>query len=457
MIDATRRFARMGADVMRWQYCAQPPSQNLLFGFGPARRSSGRLLTLWNRSRSSSSTPTSPAFTPRSATLDGVGTTSSAARPVAGRAHRGSWSREVTDAYEQYLTVNVLRAFEAFVDDLSNWYIRRSRRRFWDGDEAALRTLWHALVAALRVVAPIMPFLTEHLWQVLVRDALPGRARPSSSPAGPAAGAPDDDAARRGRRRAPARRRSAARPAPSRLKNRQPLRRLVVEGARRRVAPRRDRRRAAREGGRSARWRPPSCGCGRTFPCSGRASGPSSALSAPRSRPVSSRSSTAAGSASPGTSSRPTRCSWSAPRRRAGRWPPPTGVTVALDIELDDELGARARLRPHPPREHPPQGAGPRAHGPHRPAAPGPRRRPARARRLDRARRWRSASRPTPSNHRRFGRPELLVLGELQLAAQLDRQAERDVLADVEPIRLDVVDPLGVEPVDDPDDQPLGS
>ena len=83
--------------------------------------------------------------------------------------------REVTDGYEQYLTVNVLRAFEAFVDDLSNWYIRRSRRRFWDGDEAALRTLWSARWStALRVVSPIMPFLTEHLWQVLVARACPG-------------------------------------------------------------------------------------------------------------------------------------------------------------------------------------------------------------------------------------------------------------------------------------------
>ncbi|HET8741635.1 MAG TPA: DUF5915 domain-containing protein, partial [Gaiella sp.] len=69
-----------------------------------------------------------------------------------------------------WLTVDVIRAFEAYVDDLSNWYIRRSRRRFWDGDETALRTLWHALVQTMRVIAPVMPFLAEHLWQVLVRE-----------------------------------------------------------------------------------------------------------------------------------------------------------------------------------------------------------------------------------------------------------------------------------------------
>jgi isoleucyl-tRNA synthetase len=137
---------------------------------------------------------------------------------------------EVTDAYEQYLTVNALRAFETFVDDLSNWYVRRSRRRFWDGDEAALRTLWTALVDGLRVVSPIMPFLTAHLWKVLVADPVPD-APPSVFLAGwPAMAAPDDDlladvaAVRRlvelGRQ---------AR-ASAKIRTRQPLRRLVAEG-----------------------------------------------------------------------------------------------------------------------------------------------------------------------------------------------------------------------------------
>ena len=48
MIDAEDAFARMGADVMRWQYCAQPPDRNLLFGFGPAHEIKRKLLTFWN-------------------------------------------------------------------------------------------------------------------------------------------------------------------------------------------------------------------------------------------------------------------------------------------------------------------------------------------------------------------------------------------------------------------------
>ena len=51
MIDAEDAFARMGADVMRWQFCAQPPDRNLLFGYGPAHEIKRRLLTLWNSVR----------------------------------------------------------------------------------------------------------------------------------------------------------------------------------------------------------------------------------------------------------------------------------------------------------------------------------------------------------------------------------------------------------------------
>src|SRR3954453_23813983 len=68
------------------------------------------------------------------------------------------------------MTVDGMRASPESVDDLSNWYIGPSRRRFWDGEHEALSTLWYALVQTLRVMAPIMPFLTEHLWRNLVPD-----------------------------------------------------------------------------------------------------------------------------------------------------------------------------------------------------------------------------------------------------------------------------------------------
>jgi isoleucyl-tRNA synthetase len=169
-IDAPDAFRRMGADVMRWQFCAQPPNQNLLFGFGPAHEIKRKLLTLWHSAGFLATYGGIAGWEPR---------WEDAERPPEGGTPLDRWllartaalDEEATAAYEAYLTVDVIRAFESFVDDLSNWYIRRSRRRFWDGEAAALRTLWYALVHALRAVAPIMPFLTEHLWQALVRDA----------------------------------------------------------------------------------------------------------------------------------------------------------------------------------------------------------------------------------------------------------------------------------------------
>jgi len=78
----------------------------------------------------------------------------------------------MTEAYERYWTPALIRSFESFVDDLSNWYIRRSRRRFWDGDEVALWTLWHALVRSVQAIAPVMPFLADFLWRRLRRRRL---------------------------------------------------------------------------------------------------------------------------------------------------------------------------------------------------------------------------------------------------------------------------------------------
>ena len=229
-IDAPDAFARMGADVMRWQFCAQPPDRNLLFGFGPAHEIQRKLLRLWHSVTFLTQYGNVESFTPRFADLDGV---EEATAPL----DRWLLQRtrllveEATDAYERWLTVDVIRAFEAFVDDLSNWYIRCSRRRFWEGDETALRVLWHATVQSLRVIAPVLPFLSEHLWQVLVRE--PCRDAPDSVflAGWPVAPQPDTSAlaAMADARRIVDLGRVAR--SSSGVKLRQPLARLVVEGA----------------------------------------------------------------------------------------------------------------------------------------------------------------------------------------------------------------------------------
>ena len=81
---------------------------------------------------------------------------------------------QVTIAMDAYDTQRAGKLLSTFVDDLSNWYVRRSRRRFWQGDPAAMRTLHETLETVTRLMAPIVPFITERVWQDLVVPVTPG-------------------------------------------------------------------------------------------------------------------------------------------------------------------------------------------------------------------------------------------------------------------------------------------
>jgi isoleucyl-tRNA synthetase len=79
--------------------------------------------------------------------------------------------KEVDAALEDFDSQVAGRALARFIDDLSNWYVRRSRRRFWDGEAAALGTLHECLVTLTQLLAPLVPFITEQVWQELVIPA----------------------------------------------------------------------------------------------------------------------------------------------------------------------------------------------------------------------------------------------------------------------------------------------
>ena len=233
LISAEEAFERMGADVMRWMYCAHPPDRNLLFGYQGAYEVRRRLLTLWNSAKFLVDYGNIEGFSPTYADLDGgpddveLTTTD---RWLLARA--GQVIAESQASLDRYRTDEQISAFEEYLDDLSNWYIRRSRRRFYEFDEAAFRTLWVGVVTALRIIAPVMPFLTEHLWSNLV--AAPCSDAPESVHLAGWPGPPGEmdealliemaavrrvvEAGRRARMEA-------------NIKLRQPLRRVVVRGA----------------------------------------------------------------------------------------------------------------------------------------------------------------------------------------------------------------------------------
>ena len=169
-------FDAYGADAARWYtYVSAPPELSRRVGMnviGEAFRS--YFLTLWN----------TYSFFVLYANLDHPDL--KAAPPAAERPEVDRWLlakvqtliQTVTDALNNYDPTASSRALQDFVvEDLSNWYVRRNRRRFWSGDGkvdlSAYSTLHYALVTVTQLTAPFTPFLAEELWRNLVLSIAP--------------------------------------------------------------------------------------------------------------------------------------------------------------------------------------------------------------------------------------------------------------------------------------------
>jgi isoleucyl-tRNA synthetase len=87
---------------------------------------------------------------------------------------RNTLIKDVTSALDNFDTQRAGTLLAAFIDELSNWYVRRSRRRFWDGDPGALGTLHDTIEVLARLMAPMTPFVTERIWQDLIVPVTPG-------------------------------------------------------------------------------------------------------------------------------------------------------------------------------------------------------------------------------------------------------------------------------------------
>jgi isoleucyl-tRNA synthetase len=162
---------RHGADAVRWF---------MLAGGSPwsARRVGHEtlsevvrkvLLTYWNTASFFTLYAEANRWDPRSTPAP-----PRAERPLLDRwalAELAAVTKGVTEALEDFDTQGAGRLISGFVDDLSNWYVRRSRRRFWDGDPAALGTLHEVLDGLTRLMAPFTPFVTDEVWS---RAVVPG-------------------------------------------------------------------------------------------------------------------------------------------------------------------------------------------------------------------------------------------------------------------------------------------
>lgn len=162
----------MGADLVRWMFCRQNPSQNINFGPVPAEEIRARfLLKLWN----------TYSFLCNYARLDNFDPDGRPV-PLERRPDLDRWIlsdlqkllASAREGLENYDISAFCLEVERFVDDkLSNWYVRRNRRRFWKGEAgedktAAYQTLHECVLTLTRVLAPFIPFITEHMYANLV-------------------------------------------------------------------------------------------------------------------------------------------------------------------------------------------------------------------------------------------------------------------------------------------------
>jgi isoleucyl-tRNA synthetase len=195
-----------GADVMRWMFFKQRYEADILFGKEHAKETRRSFfLPLWNvysffvtyanLDHWAPEQATNPLKGPapalgqvlgagdagRTARKDGGQVTEEESRNELDRwilARLNELVGEVTAALDDYIAYRAARPIEEFVADLSNWYVRRSRRRFWkseaDSDkQSAYRTLYEVLVTLSKLLAPSVPFTAEAFYQNLVRSVDP--------------------------------------------------------------------------------------------------------------------------------------------------------------------------------------------------------------------------------------------------------------------------------------------
>jgi isoleucyl-tRNA synthetase len=187
MIEFSEAAEKAGVDVLRWLFCAHRPEADLWFGYGPADEVRRRfLIPLWNvyafLANYAIADGWQPAHTGGTAPIPPGAALTELDRWIVARLHQ--IVATVTVALEYYDAYAATCELEAFLDDLSNWYVRRNRRRFWraappplaggaggggDSDkDAAYSTLYHVMVTLVKLIAPFAPFVADVIYRNLV-------------------------------------------------------------------------------------------------------------------------------------------------------------------------------------------------------------------------------------------------------------------------------------------------
>ncbi len=171
VVDPWTVIDQSGADALRWYlYTATKPGDARRFSPQLVQESLRRFfLTYWNTYSFFVTYANLDDFDP---TKHGPGTPTELDRWVLSELN--ALVQKVTDGLDNYDPTATGRAIQDFVDDLSNWYVRRSRRRFWKGEvdedkTAAFQTLYTCLVTVTKLIAPYAPFVAEAVYQNLVR------------------------------------------------------------------------------------------------------------------------------------------------------------------------------------------------------------------------------------------------------------------------------------------------
>ncbi len=172
MIRFDEAAEKMGADAMRWLYCRQPVTSDVRFGYSTGELAQRKLSGLWNiysfyATYAVLDKPDAAApLDPEALTLSDQWLLARTAKML----------QVATAGYDNYDTPAVTREVETYLDEVSNWYVRINRRRYWKSEDqadkaAAYGVLYRALKTTITVLAPITPFVTDAIWRNLVRSA----------------------------------------------------------------------------------------------------------------------------------------------------------------------------------------------------------------------------------------------------------------------------------------------